>query len=426
MNQIKKVESVCPECNRRIKGEISIEKNKVYMIKTCPEHGTSKSLVDKDIGFYKAVKDQPFIKCRSSRIDIPVTQRCNLNCSFCYYPDQKRKDMDISGIENIIDRFKGDFVSISGGEPTLREDLPNIIKLVIKRRKIPILNTNGIKMADNDYVKSLKKAGLRLVHFSLNGIKDDPFIKKNKEEIIKNKLQGLNNLIENDFSIVLSFLLLKNKNEEELKDILSLALFNHKSVFEVRVRSANIIGRHEETEVYSTSEILSMLCNIIGEDKNNLVEKMRKLKGGKCLCKFSGLFYFDKTIDKYMACRVYNRLGKRTFYSVLVGLGFYNLIRVLRINYFEALFNHSSFIRSAGLKQASGYYFSTILRKDRGLKSLRIEIRSWPNKNNLDFEEVENCPSLGLSEDNKKILPFCYRFFSEDETNLRKNRKCMY
>lgn len=62
-----------------------------------------------------------------------VTQRCNLNCIGCYSADSKRNaspDLPLADVENILAKLKKlgvDSLVISGGEPFLRIDLPDIV-----------------------------------------------------------------------------------------------------------------------------------------------------------------------------------------------------------------------------------------------------------------------------------------------------------
>jgi len=420
---MKTIKSVCPKCNKRIAAKIVYEKNKVYMIKTCPEHGRFKTLVDSDKTFYDACHNRPIKKLRHSRLEIPVTNKCNLDCSFCYAPDREKKDLTIKEISKLIDEFKGDYISLSGGEPTLRKDLTKIIKLVIRKNKIPVLNTNGLKLADENYVKILKKAGLRTVHFSFNGFKDDPFIDKNKKDVIGKKVKALDNLTKHKFSIVLSYLILKGKNENEFQDIIKFALDNYECIFELRIRSANLIGRYKDTGVYSTSEILDQVCSILKLRKRKLISEHAKLKGGKCLCKFCGFFAFYN--NDCIGSEVYSREGKLTKYGLLSKYGHQHvqdLLRLVRINSFKNFF---TLIRLSSILNGLKYMLKSIIERKK-IRFLRIEIRSWPNRNNLDFDDVENCPSLGLSKDKKRMLPFCYRFFCDENIDQNDVALCKY
>ncbi|MCC8153836.1 MAG: radical SAM protein [Tannerellaceae bacterium] len=80
-----------------------------------------------------------------------VTGRCNAKCAMCFYAeDMERKEKDLTFEEiKIISETAGEInrLWISGGEPTLREDLPEIIEMFYRNNKIKDINmpTNGLK-----------------------------------------------------------------------------------------------------------------------------------------------------------------------------------------------------------------------------------------------------------------------------------------
>ncbi|WP_029903787.1 radical SAM protein [Prevotella sp. 10(H)] len=80
-----------------------------------------------------------------------VTGRCNAKCTMCFYAgdmDKKEKDLTFEEISRLSETA-GEFnrLWLSGGEPTLREDLPQIIEMFYKNNKIKDVNmpTNGLK-----------------------------------------------------------------------------------------------------------------------------------------------------------------------------------------------------------------------------------------------------------------------------------------
>ncbi|MEK6940434.1 MAG: radical SAM protein [Nanoarchaeota archaeon] len=102
---------------------------------------------------------------------------CNARCSFCYYLDsikaQTTKDFSTNEVKSRFREAKSlgiDQVDISGGEPTIRPDLLEIIKYAkdIGFVKICII-TNGIRLADEKYANSLVDAGLNDILFSTHG-----------------------------------------------------------------------------------------------------------------------------------------------------------------------------------------------------------------------------------------------------------------
>lgn len=80
-----------------------------------------------------------------------VTGRCNAKCKMCFYAedmDKKEKDLTFEEIKKISETAgQINRLWVSGGEPTLREELPEIIEMFYKNNQIQDVNipTNGLK-----------------------------------------------------------------------------------------------------------------------------------------------------------------------------------------------------------------------------------------------------------------------------------------
>jgi MoaA/NifB/PqqE/SkfB family radical SAM enzyme len=101
--------------------------------------------------------------------------RCNYRCVHCsiskFQKQENKKYMDIAEIERVADelcRVKCFLCCLVGGEPTLRQDLPDIVNIFHKRHILPTLITNG-SLLDKNCVLDLKKAGIFSVGVSFNG-----------------------------------------------------------------------------------------------------------------------------------------------------------------------------------------------------------------------------------------------------------------
>ena len=100
---------------------------------------------------------------------IQVTRLCNQNCIICSNPPGKDR-IEKSKAMELIRGMQGkgmDGVILTGGEPTLYPDLPELIAFADSMGLEPRIITNGQVAADMDYVKTLYDAGLRHVHLSI-------------------------------------------------------------------------------------------------------------------------------------------------------------------------------------------------------------------------------------------------------------------
>ncbi|NLL29077.1 MAG: radical SAM protein [Bacteroidales bacterium] len=113
--------------------------------------------------------------------EVAVTGKCNLRCSFCYaginYKQRTvSEDLSADEIKQIVKKIRQQAqvpsISFTGGEPTLRKDLPDLIKYAKSLDMRVNLISNGF-LIDKKLRNSLKKAGLDSAQISLEGVTAD-------------------------------------------------------------------------------------------------------------------------------------------------------------------------------------------------------------------------------------------------------------
>lgn len=85
-------------------------------------------------------------------ICIRITRKCNAACVFCQAPDTDSATVTADDFEIILRalRHKGvESVKLSGGEPTVRGDLPHLLRLAAMNRIKPTVVTNGLRIRDS-------------------------------------------------------------------------------------------------------------------------------------------------------------------------------------------------------------------------------------------------------------------------------------
>ncbi len=137
--------------------------------------------------------------------EIALTDRCQNRCNFCQrsarITGNELKEMSTSQVKFIIDKIYEDAkvpaISFTGGEPTLRKDLPELIEYATSRGMRTNLLTNGIKCSDTSLVRNLSASGLNTAVVSLES-HDDLIHNRITGNIDshKNTLQGIHNLME--------------------------------------------------------------------------------------------------------------------------------------------------------------------------------------------------------------------------------------
>lgn len=102
------------------------------------------------------------------RATLELTRSCNQNCVFCARSGMPKLD-ELPAAERLA-KLQGEELTFIGGEPTLVEELPSLVaQAKSKGFKRIGLQTNGLKLADEAYTRSLSEAGLTDVHVTVLG-----------------------------------------------------------------------------------------------------------------------------------------------------------------------------------------------------------------------------------------------------------------
>ncbi len=196
---IRRTFSVCPVCLKRIPACHVQTKDAVFMEKECPAHGFFSTPVWRNhVSFTEWIGDVPEIRVREN-LDCPhacglcqehqretccvlleVTGRCNLHCRFCFANAAPAPDPPPAAVKGWLDQLAvpgKTLVQLSGGEPTVRDDLPEIIRHAKQAGCAHVqLNTNGIRLGqDKAYAGSLAEAGLSFVFLQFDGMDDQVY-----------------------------------------------------------------------------------------------------------------------------------------------------------------------------------------------------------------------------------------------------------
>ena len=180
-NFLKTVSSICPECHAVIPANLSKEDGMVVMRKSCPHHGDYQDLYWSDFDQWERARkygvtgdglENPRTQtvngcpldcgiCQNHKSQtilsiIDVTNRCNLKCPICFANAASsgyEYELSLDAIKGIIDNLSANrpvsvkALQLSGGEPTLRNDLPDIVKYAHAKGIHHVeVNTNGVRI----------------------------------------------------------------------------------------------------------------------------------------------------------------------------------------------------------------------------------------------------------------------------------------
>jgi radical SAM protein with 4Fe4S-binding SPASM domain len=152
------------------------------------------------------------------RMDLALTYRCNNDCSHCYnarlrsYPE-----LSTGNWKNIIQRcwdLDIPHLIFTGGEPTLRDDLVELIAFAESTGQITGLNTNGRRLSDPSYVQSLVKAGLDHVQITVESHDEDIHDQMvNLKGAWKQTITGVKNALDSSLYVMTNTTMLKNNQD---------------------------------------------------------------------------------------------------------------------------------------------------------------------------------------------------------------------
>lgn len=114
-----------------------------------------------------------FIARRFIHCNLQITYRCNFRCQICDFwktEHDPRAELTIDDIRLIgrkLNRLGTLIVSLAGGEPLIREDLPDIVRVLAAENHFPILITNGW-FVDEAIAKNILRAGLQEISVSVD------------------------------------------------------------------------------------------------------------------------------------------------------------------------------------------------------------------------------------------------------------------
>lgn len=470
-NFIRQTQSICPECNRILPAIIFERDNKVWMTKTCPEHGEveelyfgSYEMYAKFSRYWKDGKgahapNVPLDVCscpancglcsnhlsHTGLSNIIVTNRCDLTCWYCFFYVKKGLEgayvyePTLEQIREMVRSLKaerpvaGNSVQITGGEPTLREDLPEIIRIIKEEGVDHVqLNTNGINLALNpDLAKKLKEAGVSNLYMSFDGVTPRTNPKNHWEApyaIEACRRAGI--------GVVLVPTVIKSINDHELGAIIRFGQRNIDVVRAVNFQPVSLTGRLTKSERQKYRITIPDCIERIEEQTDGEITRDGWFPVPSC----SPVTHFIEAFTKreqyelsiHFACGagtyVFEDAETKKLVQITKFVDIQGLIEFLEEKAEEIYSGTNRYIVAAKVlskissfvdksKQPKGLSFAKLLtdalvKHDYSsigqfhLKSMFLGMMHFQDKYNQDEERLQRCDIHYLTPD-LRIIPFC-------------------
>jgi 7,8-dihydro-6-hydroxymethylpterin dimethyltransferase len=318
-------ESLCPYCLDRIPAVREMCGDDVYLVKSCPEHGEFRTIIWRGGPEFQGWKRQPNVVRTSESQKIvdrgcpfdcgicpmhrknactavlEVTSRCNLRCAVCFADSgsDSASDPTLTEIsewyQRVLQAYGPDFIiQLSGGEPTIRDDLPAIIEM---GRSLGFsfiqVNTNGLRLAmEEEYASVLRQAGAASVFFQFDGTEDEIYRKLRGRAFYTEKRRAIERCVENGIGVVLVPTIVPGVNTHNIGAIIKLALELSPGVRGVHFQPVGYVGRGPDAPDNSSRITLPDIMRSIEEQTDGLMRAKDFTPPGweNTLCSFHGTF----------------------------------------------------------------------------------------------------------------------------------------
>lgn len=222
-----------------------------------------------------------------------LTQACNYKCSFCHHEGLENIKENKLNQEDIVflyrtyyKNFHSDTITITGGEPFLKEDLNSIVKdLYESGCNITVVTNGSLLNKKLEVCKYLKKLNISLHSLEKEVYENITGTKNNYEKVIKNieLVRSEYPLLEININYAITYSTIEEMHRK-IKDILEFA-----KKYSVNVKFIEIFPRSDKS-FYKLEELEEILienkCNFIEEENRKKIfsYKNNKVYTTKCLC----------------------------------------------------------------------------------------------------------------------------------------------
>lgn len=221
---------------------------------------------------------------------ISLIEKCNLRCTYCMPAEgialtPKKELMTADEVFAIAKTFVGygvDKIRLTGGEPLLRKDFPEIIEKLSALNTEISITTNGILI--DKHIDVLKKFKVTKINLSLDTLVSTKFNTITLRNQFEKVIDNLHVLLNNDFKVKVNVVLIKGFNDNEIIDFINLT-----ESLPIDVRFIEFMpfagNEWDRSKMVSQKEILDQVNNHFSEsnlekleDEKNLTAREYKIK----------------------------------------------------------------------------------------------------------------------------------------------------
>lgn len=221
---------------------------------------------------------------------ISLIEKCNLRCTYCMPAEgialtPKKELMTADEVFAIAQTFVNngvDKIRLTGGEPLLRKDFPEIIEKLSQLETEISITTNGILI--DRHIEVLKQFKVKKINLSLDTLVASKFNTITLRNQFEKVIDNLHLLLNNDFKVKVNVVLIKGFNDNEIIDFINLTEF-----LPISIRFIEFMpfagNQWDRSKMVSQTEILNQLSAHFSEsnlekleDEKNFTAREFKIK----------------------------------------------------------------------------------------------------------------------------------------------------
>lgn len=275
-------QSLCPECTKVIKARKFAQDGKVWMEKTCKEHGYFKELISPDVDVYMDMftfrfgdgqgVSNPIVpdgkRCpedcgicnmhhsHTALANVDLTNRCDMTCPVCFANANAAGyvcEPDLVDVRRMLQNLRdmkpvpAKVVQFAGGEPTIHPQFHKICQMAKDMGFWHIqVASNGKNLSNYEFARKAKESGLHTIYLQFDGVTDDVQFKTRAEKIMDTKRKVVENARKVGLRIVLVPVLVKGVNDHQVGDIIRFAVENVDVIVGISFQPVCFTGRINE------------------------------------------------------------------------------------------------------------------------------------------------------------------------------------
>ncbi|MGZ6931364.1 MAG: GTP 3',8-cyclase MoaA [Acidimicrobiia bacterium] len=208
----------------------------------------------------------PFAR-RVRDLRLSVTDRCNFRCTYCMPEDGlrwlDRSDLltyeELSRIARVcVERWDFDGIRVTGGEPTIRAELPRLFEMLAPLGVDLAMTTNGVKLPE--LAGRLRDAGLRRVNVSLDSLRRETFLALTRRDELDRTIAGIDAALAVGFDPVkINAVVIRGVNDDEIVDLAAFGRDRGVGVRFIEFMPLDAPGAWQMDQVVPATEILERI-----------------------------------------------------------------------------------------------------------------------------------------------------------------------